>query len=227
MKIIHALYSVILDALFPVPASEQAALELGPEGAWQILPRALPPRAARMCSVFAYKDERVSRIIWAIKYKKSRVCTAIAAYSLHEVVESFRTALPAGMPVVLVPMPITRARRRERGFNQCELILEEICRLDREHHISRVHNLLVRVRHTSRQTMKNREERLQSAGNGLFEINAATAFRLRTVLTENRAAGVFIVVIDDVITTGSTMKAALDVLSGAGFADICGLSFAH
>lgn len=227
MKFIRALYSVVTDALFPVPAAERAALLLGPEGAWRVLPRALSPKATRMCSVFAYKDERVSRIVWAIKYKKSRPCAAIAAWSLYETVQSFRSALPSEMPVILVPMPVTRARRRERGFNQCELILEEICRLDSECRISRVRNLLVRVRHTSRQTTKNREERLESAGGGLFEINEAAASRLRSVLAEHNAARAFIVIIDDVITTGSTMKAALDVLSGAGFTDICGLSFAH
>ena len=131
------------------------------------------------------------------------------------------------MPLVLVPMPITRARRRERGFNQCELLLEEILKLDGAQRISYAKNLLVRVRHTSRQTLKNREERLESAEGGLFAAHEDSLARLREALAERGASSAFIVVIDDVITTGGTMKAALDVLSRAGFSDVCGLSFAH
>ena len=80
----------------------------------------------------------------------------------------------------------------------------------------------MRVRHKNRQTMKGRAERLESSA-GIFAVNPATAEKIKLAY----GTGMRLVVIDDVITTGSTMKTALDALSSAGFENVRGLSLAH
>jgi predicted amidophosphoribosyltransferase len=236
MDLIRALYSVAIDALFPVHPAERAALSCGPEGAWKTLPRAPMVPETRMCGVFAYKDERVSRLVWAIKYKKSREGAAIAGYALYMVARQFLSALPVTTPLVVVPMPITRKRRRERGYNQCELIMEAMMRLDAlpgptgwpAHQIIFAPGILSRERHTSRQTLKDRQGRIDTANDApLFAAHPANIRRLMDAVGISDPAQVCLIVIDDVITTGSTMKAALDALRGAGFSDICGVSVAH
>ncbi len=216
----HAVAGSIMDALFPIPAAEREVLAMGPEKAWRDLPRAPRCSIPDACSAFAYKDERVSRLVWAIKYKKSREGAALAGHALYKAARLFSLAAPH-MQVLVVPMPITKVRRRQRGFNQCELIMEEMRKLDLDKRLSYSTELLVRTRHTSRQTVKDRAERIESV-KGLFAADEKLAAELRP-----HAAQLFIVIIDDVITTGSTMKDAIETLRLAGFENAYGLSAAH
>lgn len=197
-----------------------------PESAMAILPPAPPydgsvaPLPAGSRSVFAYKDERASRLVWCIKYKKSAHAASLGGYALHASL-SGRLA-PDDKPILIIPMPITERRRRERGYNQCELILREIERLDPEKRFRYERRLLVRVQHKDRQTLKGRKDRQKSA-QGIFAVIPETAARVKNTL----GSGCRVVVIDDVITTGSTMKEALDTLRAAGFESAWGLSLAH
>ncbi|MDB5238929.1 MAG: competence protein competence protein ComFC [Candidatus Parcubacteria bacterium] len=186
-------------------------------------PRCSIPEA---CSVFAYGDERVSKLVWSIKYKKSREGAAIAGHALHQVARLFSRAVPEGMRVLIVPMPITKVRRRQRGFNQCELILDEMRRLDIERRLLYANDLILRVRHTSRQTTKDRTERLEGVKD-LFAMNETALAKLTEQKLPCDRSSYFVVIIDDVITTGSTMRAAIETLRRAGFTYTYGLSVAH
>jgi ComF family protein len=222
MPPIRALYDTVLDALFPVSKAEEELSLFAPETAFRILPRApayagLAVALLEARSIFAYKDERVSRLIWSLKYKRSAHAAALGGYAL------WRELCRGAGKMIIVPMPITPRRRRERGFNQCELLVDEIKRLDENGLLAVKKDLLMRVHHTSRQTLKSRTDRLSSA-KGIFAANKEMAARLRGSPAFKEAS---IVVIDDVITTGSTMREALDALKKAGFAKISGLSLAH
>lgn len=216
MPILRSLVSTALDAVFPVPQCEAEVLWLSPEQAWHSLPRAEQFPIPEACSVFAYKDEHVWRLIWGIKYKKSRMAAATAAYALYQILSVYALC---SSPVIVVPMPITAKRRRERGYNQCELILAEMEKLNKDNRLRMESGLLRRSRHKSRQTLKDREERLESARD-IFTLNEQPA-GTRT------ASNSFVVVIDDVITTGSTMRDAVQTMRRGGYANTFGLSVAH
>jgi len=231
MHILKSFWGVFVDALFPLADAERALASMSPEQALAELPPAPPYDGSvadlglGMRSIFAYQDERASKLVWSIKYKRSAHAVKLGGYALYRSVAG--TAL-------IVPMPITERRRRERGYNQCELLIDEIRRLDMagdvthdtsgdapRHAVSPLSfdaDLLERIHHVSRQTLKSRADRLESA-KGIFAVNEEAAARYDK--------GLPIVVIDDVITTGSTMKAALDALRAAGFTDVRGLSLAH
>jgi ComF family protein len=95
---------------------------------------------------------------------------------------------------VVVPVPLYRARERERGFNQAELIAQ---RLD----LPVDSRLLRRRKNTPSQTGLSRHERKR---------NLAGAFEVRRRITGT------IVVVDDVYTTGSTMNEIARTLKRAG-----------
>ncbi len=220
MTFLGSIYSTILDAVFPVSREEREALSLRPEEALKTLPRAKNFSTKEACSIFSYQDERMRRLVWALKYKKSKQAAAIGGFALFQMLRLYAQA--AG-PVLVIPMPITKRRRRERGFNQCELLTAEVESLEREskasnqaENIQIASDLLIRTRHKARQTMKNRNERIESA-HELFKANE-NAELPKDHLT---------IIIDDVITTGSTMKEAVEAMRKAGYTKTFGLSVAH
>ncbi|MGI8437190.1 MAG: ComF family protein [Chthoniobacterales bacterium] len=100
----------------------------------------------------------------------------------------------------VIPVPLHPARKRERGFNQAELIAELFC----AHSGLTLQNTLERIRFTTTQTAFDRAERME---------NLRDAFRLRK---KADVRGLRVLLIDDVLTTGSTLSECARVLKAAG-----------
>jgi competence protein ComFC len=101
---------------------------------------------------------------------------------------------------IMVPVPLHPTRQRERGFNQAKLLAELLserislpCKL-----------VLERIRYTTTQTALDRAERMENLHN---------AFRLRK---NANVRGLRVLLIDDVLTTGSTLSECARVLKRAG-----------
>ena len=230
LSFLSIVLSVIIEAIFPVPKAEQWIFDAQKDDIFKILPRAYKSPTAESFSIFSYKDEKVWRMIWSIKYKKSKQASALAGFALHRFIKTFTQVVPTTTKssvinpnIIVVPMPVSRQRRRERGFNQCELLTAEIAKLELEtgenNKIKIVNNLLVRTRHTSRQTLKDKSHRLKNAQE-LFSVNEG-------VIDQNLFKDTTFIIIDDVVTTGSTMKEAILTMRKVGFANTWGLSVAH
>lgn len=100
----------------------------------------------------------------------------------------------------LVPVPLHPARQRERGFNQAEVLARL---LGRQSGLP-VRPLLQRIRYTTTQTQFDRNERME---------NLAGAFRLRRGRNVQEWR---VLLIDDVLTTGSTLSECAAVLKKSG-----------
>jgi len=235
MSFFNILYSTVLEALFPTPVAESRVLSLDAQSLWKTLPRAKRFPVAEACSIFSYKDERVWRLIWSLKYKKSARAAFLGGASLYRILSLYARVTA---PIIVVPMPVSRKRRRERGYNQCELLADEIqnCQSrnghEQENRLMIINDLLVRTHHTSRQTMKDRAKRLESAKD-IFAINRSSLEKLETaeskggMLENKQIKDCLVIVIDDVITTGGTIRDATRTLRNAGFQNTFGLSVAH
>lgn len=108
---------------------------------------------------------------------------------------------PCGPLTGIVPVPLHPARRRERGFDQAELLASVVSRHVR---IPMWPRLLMRTRYTQPQVGLNPAERRQ---------NVRGAFRLRYPIT---LTGMRLLLIDDVYTTGSTLDECARVLRQGG-----------
>lgn len=98
----------------------------------------------------------------------------------------------------LVPVPIHHARRRERGYNQSEYIAEGIREIT---HIPVDNTLIRRDKYTQTQTRFNKDERRRNVANVISPINL-----------NNNLYGKKYMLIDDVLTTGSTLNACASAL---------------
>ncbi len=100
----------------------------------------------------------------------------------------------------IVPIPLSRKRKRRRGFNQAELVAKEV---GRRLGIPVYRDLLLRVRDTRAQKALSGAERKN---------NLKNAFKTKG----NKVQLNHILLVDDIYTTGSTMDEAAETLMRAG-----------
>jgi len=113
----------------------------------------------------------------------------------------------------LVPVPLTRKRFEERGFNQAELLAQRVGELTG----LPVLPVLQKVRETLSQTGLSREQRKRN-------LNSAFHFCTgKTVLP----AGRLVILIDDVFTTGGTVSECARVLLEAGVPEVYAATLAR
>jgi competence protein ComFC len=138
-------------------------------------------------------------LIAALKYRNTRAVAALAAEAMAEnLVDPIRAGTG---PIVVTWAPTSARRRRERGYDQAELLARELAlRLD-----TPVTALLARADGTP-QTGKDRAQRLIGPR---LELRPATQRAMLDTATE-------VIVVDDVITTGATLASAAACLVNAG-----------
>lgn len=174
---------------------------------WQQLPRIepgleneLPPQSdfpiMRALSVWRYDDD-VQKIIHELKYHGKKSLALPIGQEMVQLIASNKAYREADL---ITPVPLHKTRFRERGFNQSQLIAKAIAA---ELGKPVVADAIRRVRYTRPQSKLGAEERKQ---------NVAGAF---TIVDGERLGGKTIILVDDVFTTGSTLRACAQVLHAA------------
>jgi ComF family protein len=136
----------------------------------------------------------LDRLVPRFKFHRDLAAGALLAQLLAE------TCAPLPRPDALVPVPLHRARLRQRGYDQAlELARPLVRALD----LSLRDDLLQRVRFTAPQSELSAAGRRRNL-RGAFAVNAAAPLPAHVAL------------IDDVMTTGATLWAAADALKRAG-----------
>ena len=116
---------------------------------------------------------------------------------------------------LIVPIPLSVERLRERGFNQAALLGQILARLPGSPDCAS--QLLLRCRHTPAQSSLPRGQRLGNL-RGAFLVPPARAAQI---------AGQRLVLVDDIMTTGATLDAAAQALRQAGAIHICAMVVAR
>ena len=114
-------------------------------------------------------------------------------------------------PIGLVPVPLHWRRRWKRGFNQADWIARGVAK---EWEVSIYRKALMRHQHAKSHTGLSRRKRLD---------HSAKAYRLGSGLPPKN---VRIVLIDDVMTTGSTLRACASVFESSNYEVLGALTLA-
>lgn len=155
-----------------------------------------------------YGDPAVRKLIYGLKYKRARSALPAIVSLLRR--SNVSSRLPPAD--VIIPVPLHREKKHLRGFNQTELIAAEFAK-DLGLPVS-VGNL-VRKKKTKPQAKLEGEERSK---------NLRDAFR---IVHGEEFLGKRVILVDDVFTTGSTMREAAQVLREAGTSEVWGLAVAY
>ena len=113
---------------------------------------------------------------------------------------------------IIMPVPLHPKRERQRGFNQSRIIARELGKLKG---IDVAEKILIRIKNVPPQTLLEAEER---------EKNVAGAFR---VVTNERIEGKIVLLVDDVYTTGATIRECCRMLNEAGVKEVRALTLAQ
>jgi predicted amidophosphoribosyltransferase len=108
--------------------------------------------------LFDYKNSLVRQAIWELKYRGNRKIVKLLAECLYEyLVEELteRKTFENFKSPILIPVPLSKKREHERGFNQCELLARALEKHDLGKNFFEVRtDILIKTKDTESQTRK-------------------------------------------------------------------------
>jgi ComF family protein len=158
----------------------------------------------QVASAWIY-DDAAAAVVQALKYDgRPQLASALGGVLAGALSADARRA------DLVLEMPLHPARERERGYNQASVLADALAEAAS---VPRAPGAILRTRATAPQARLGQRERRQNVG-GAFQVRHPARLRGRRVL-----------VVDDVLTTGSTMQACLGALAEAG-AEASGVTLA-
>ena len=161
-----------------------------------------------------YKNPLIKNLIKRFKYEplvkelaKDLASLIIAHFQLLDPPPNF-----GGGDYVLLPVPLEKRKLKWRGFNQSEEIGKEISKFL---NIPLINDILFKIKETLPQVELSEKER---------EENIKGVFIIRN---RKKISGKKILLVDDVYTTGSTMKECAQLLKKAGAKEVIGIVIAR
>ena len=171
--------------------------------------RVAPPAFARAVSFGTY-DGRLREAIHALKYDRLHPVGRKLGAMLAEAIAQLLPEASAEM--LVVPVPLHRTKHRQRGFNQARALAQgAIDALERSHpawKLTLAPSTLMRLRATETQAGLTPTQRRKNV-RGAFKVTDSAVVRGRNVL-----------LVDDILTTGATARAAAQSLMKAGAASV-------
>jgi predicted amidophosphoribosyltransferase len=239
--------NTILDIVFPVKCilCGKNGIDLCRE-CLQSVPEAERESAKWIFPLYDYRDKTIKKSLWLLKYKgRKRLANVFAENIYEKIVEELSdlSIMENFCEPILIPIPLSRKRYRERGFNQAELICKEIIEINKKtnlHHkvdtntymrdsvnmskfiinLRLENNILIKPRDTEHQArIKDRSARLKNLS-GTFAIKDEEK-------NKDFIKGKNIILIDDILTTGATLSEARKVLRQAGARKVIAFTVAH
>ena len=222
-KIRKIVFDVIFSTIFPNSRNQRFINKLTPEKFLALTQPSLrlpdSPNGQETVSVVNYKNALVRQTVWSLKFRNNQKIAKLFAEIIYDTIaeELANLKLSANFGnSILTPIPLSRKRLRERGYNQAELITRQMAKLDQNNFFEYQKHLLKKIKDTPPQSRsKNKTERLNNL-RGCFKV-------VNPNLIKNRN----IILLDDVVTTGATLAEASQTLRRAGARRIFCVTLAH
>jgi len=170
-------------------------------------------------ALFDYGEKLSKKLIWEMKYKNNGKAAKILAEVMYAQIinclndwvmfENFHNP-------ILIPVPLSKEKLEKRGYNQTEILVQEIMAIDKEDNLKYEFGAVEKVRETRDQSsLKTKTDRLK---------NLKDCFKITAL---EKVKGRNIIIIDDVYTTGATIKEIKKILKKAGAKKIKAFVAAH
>jgi len=147
-------------------------------------------------TIFRYNDQ-IKKIIADLKYYDTTYLSKKFAKMLMPKIAPHLTKYD-----LIVAVPLHKKRLRERKFNQASLLCLAI--LKEAKNLKFYHDILIRSKYSKAQAHLTKEDRKKNLTNA-FEINEKYSVKEKNII-----------LVDDVMTTGSTLEGCAKVLKKAG-----------
>ncbi len=221
--------NIILELIFPTKCI--SCSKYGTDFCQKCLSESRAPEresAGWIFPIFDYRHPPIKKALWLFKYKgKKRLAGIFAAVIYERILEELSdlSVMENFNEPILIPIPLSPKRYRERGYNQAELICRELIKIDNLHqglaveaniNIKLENNILIKPKETEHQArIKDRKIRLKNLSDSFVVINGELLKKRNIIL------------IDDITTTGATLSEARSVLKRSGAREVIAFTVAH
>lgn len=159
-----------------------------------------------------YKNSAIKKMIRTFKYRQAGALAEILGEILNQRTKKFLVQNNSGASLI-IPVPLTARKQRERGFNQAALLGRYFAQ---KNGLAFDPAILLKIKNTASQVgTAGRDERLKNLKES-FIVSDPQKIKNKTVI-----------LIDDVLTTGATIMECARVLQKAGAEKIIALVVAH
>lgn len=148
-------------------------------------------------------ESLAKEVIWRLKYKSAKSAA-------REMGELMGDILPFSHTFMLVPVPTTTQRARRRGYDQAKLVAKAI-----SYKTGYIYRDCLSRHGAKHQVGSGRSVRKKQL-EGVFRVKNLNSVQNKDVL-----------LVDDVLTTGSTLEAAARTIKKAGANSVCAIVFAQ
>jgi ComF family protein len=221
-----SILSTILEAIFPSKCVSCG--EKGQELCLRCLndsPQAERESAKWILPLFDYRHPPIKKAIVSMKYKsKKRIATLFGDVLYDHIMEELAdlVLMENFKESILIPIPLSKRRLRERGYNQAELICDELIKIDKERNGDREQNFKLENKILIKIKDEKHQAKINDRGERLENIIGSFAVKNPEIVKNKN-----IILIDDVITTGATLEEAKKTLKRAGARKIIAFTIAH
>ena len=171
--------------------------------------RLAPPPFERAVAYGPYRD-RMKAAIHALKYDRLHAASRQLGRMLAEAIAQLAAVAPSEM--LVIPVPLHRSKFADRGFNQARALaaaaLTALRKTHPEWRLTLASSTLMRLRSTESQAGLTPRQRRMNV-RGAFTVSDPAAVARKHIL-----------LIDDILTTGATARAAAQALNRAGAASV-------
>lgn len=202
-KIIKNVFKGIIEVIYPI---EEKCIICNTDSCYGICNtclnkiKAIPAKNQEDIISYGYYGGILKELILKFKYKSDFTAGNI----LGELLAKYIINNINYKNYVITYVPLSKKSKRKRGFNQCEYIAEYIG----EKISIKCMEIIIKDKETKEQKLLNREERM---------LNLKDAFSIKSKIDVKNMK---IILIDDITTTGSTLKECCRILKKYGVNDI-------
>ncbi|MDD5145524.1 MAG: phosphoribosyltransferase family protein [Candidatus Pacebacteria bacterium] len=185
-----------------------------------------PQRLPQAGKCYRCQAKKLNGLYFAISYKNNLVKNLIHQFKYDPYVKELSVSLSSLIIThlltiqksfdrdnsVLIPVPVTKKRKKLRGFNPSEEIAKELAK---NLNLPLLADCLIKIKETRPQMELSAEERMENI-KGVFAVENAEKIKDKKIL-----------LVDDVYTTGSTMEECAGALKGSGAFEVWGVVVAR